>query len=95
MAQNRSPLFDPIPPQQPQAAPPVPPKNVPISPIASYVGEGNMILVWTMLAIVAFVAFVIFYLIYNPVPVPVSNSTVTQHKQPHRIDDPVKSIDAM
>lgn len=67
MSHSRSPLYDPIiPPQAQQPKPEA--KRPPISPIASYVGENNMILVWTMLAIVAFVAFVIFYIVTNPLP---------------------------
>lgn len=66
MSYGRSPLFEP---QPPPSNPPQPQTNKPpITPIAHYVGEGNMPLVWTILAIVAFVAFVIFYIIYNPPP---------------------------
>ena len=67
MSYGRSPLFEPQPPPAPKPSQPQANKP-PISPIAHYVGEGNMPLVWTLLAIVAFVAFVIFYIMYNPLP---------------------------
>lgn len=67
MSYNRSPLFEPQPPPA-QKPPQNEVKKTSISPIAQYVGDGNMPLVWTMLALVAFVAFVIFYIIYNPLP---------------------------
>lgn len=66
MSYGRSPLFEPQPPPAPK--PQTDAKKPMISPIAHYVGEGNMPLVWTMLALVAFVAFVIFYIVYNPLP---------------------------
>ena len=63
MSNGRSPRFEPL----PQISEPTEiPKKTSISPIASLVGQNNMILVWTGLAILLFVVFIVFYLAFNP-----------------------------
>lgn len=63
MSSHRSPRYEPLP-QIPNTIQPI--KNGNISPIASLVGENNMILVWTGLAIILFIIFIVFYLAFNP-----------------------------
>lgn len=63
MSSHRSPRYEPLP-QIPNTIQPTTKGN--ISPIASLVGENNMILIWTGLAILLFIAFIIFYLAFNP-----------------------------
>lgn len=63
MSRGSSPRYEPLP-QIPE--PSESPKKTTISPIASLVGQNNMILIWTGLAIILFIVFVVFYLAFNP-----------------------------
>lgn len=63
MSYGRSPRFEPI---NQVHEPTIEVKKPTISPIASIVGETNMILVWTGLAILIFIVCVIFYVAFNP-----------------------------